>query len=346
MSGSAGRRLRELARGRAKPWPDEVTVRFAIGYGALAGLCTTLAVTLSLLLAGGPSWGLVPVWFLLLAAGPTLATLLVSRSADRRRPLRALGGGLLSVLFQAVWAAPFSTLLGVVPRADSLLWPALLLCLANGGFCAFVVADVGREKPGRHTGTGRPEHRTGRQRPGGPAGHTAPPGPRARSQQEERAITEFGELLAAHPFTPTLPGVDYVQVADHSLALDAYERAKAAPGVTSSASSPREGRRWPSWTPGWGWTPSGRERAASSTPATAREWSTPRGPRAEARRAPCRCAAPMPYGWPTRARDGNARPGEAPRRGPEPGHGTRRPGCGAGRERSGLRKAPGPSRSG
>ncbi|WP_435297772.1 hypothetical protein [Streptomyces sp. YPW6] len=230
MSGSAGRRLRELARGRAKPWPDEVTVRFAIGYGALAGLCTTLAVALSLLLAGGPSWGLVPVWFLLLAAGPTLATLLVSRSADRRRPLRALGGGLLSVLFQAVWAAPFSTLLGVVPRADSLLWPALLLCLANGGFCAFVVADVGREKPGRHTGTGRPEHRTGRQRPGGPAGHPAPPGPRARSQQEERAITEFGELLAAHPFAPTLPGVDYVQVADHSLALDAYERAKAAPG--------------------------------------------------------------------------------------------------------------------
>ncbi|ESU51097.1 hypothetical protein P376_0926 [Streptomyces sp. HCCB10043] len=230
MSWSAGRRLRELARGRAKPWPDEVTGLFAIGYGALAGLCTTLAVTLSLLLAGGPSWDLVPVWILFLAAGPTLATLLVSRSADRRRPLRALGEGLLSVLFQAVWAAPFSTLLGVVPRADSQLWPALLLCLANGGFCAFVVADVGKEMPGRHTGTGRPEHRTGRQRPGGPAGHTAPPGPRARSQQEERAITEFGELLAAHPFTPTLPGVDYVQVADHSLALDAYERAKAAPG--------------------------------------------------------------------------------------------------------------------
>ncbi|WP_282688670.1 MULTISPECIES: hypothetical protein [unclassified Streptomyces] len=156
MSGSAGRRLRELARARAKPWPDEVTGLFAIGYGALAGLCTTLAVTLSLLLAGGPSWDLVPVWILFLAAGPTLAALLVSRSAERRRPLRALGGGLLSVLFQAVWAVPVSPLLGIIPQASSPFGAALLLWLVNGGFCAFVVTDAGKEKPGRHAGAGRP----------------------------------------------------------------------------------------------------------------------------------------------------------------------------------------------
>jgi hypothetical protein len=51
----------------------------AVGFGALAGLCTTFAVALSLLLADGLSWGLALTWVLFLAAGPALATLLFSR---------------------------------------------------------------------------------------------------------------------------------------------------------------------------------------------------------------------------------------------------------------------------
>lgn len=51
----------------------------------------------------------------------------------------------------------------------------------------------------------------------------------AREQSRQSAITEFGALLAAHPFVPGAPGVTYRELADHTMALDAYERAKHAP---------------------------------------------------------------------------------------------------------------------
>ncbi|MGW0299544.1 hypothetical protein ACWDYK_22950, partial [Streptomyces anthocyanicus] len=53
--------------------------------------------------------------------------------------------------------------------------------------------------------------------------------PLGSAAREEQAITEFGALLGAHPFDASLPGVAYPEVADHSLALDAYDRAKDAP---------------------------------------------------------------------------------------------------------------------
>ncbi|WGP11852.1 hypothetical protein [Streptomyces sp. SH5] len=201
----------------------------AIGYGALAGLCSTLGVALSLLIAGGPSLGVVVVGVLILATGPTVAALLFGRPAYRRDPLWATGQGLLSVLWQALWLAPFSVPVGAVLRSGSPWWPPLLLWLLNSCYCtfwAFHVNNEGGERPPRTKRHEPPTVRTGP--PATPGPRSSPP-PLPRSKQEERAITEFGELLAVHPFSPTLPGVDYVQVADHSLALDAYERAKRAP---------------------------------------------------------------------------------------------------------------------
>lgn len=52
--------------------------------------------------------------------------------------------------------------------------------------------------------------------------------PEQEARDAEQAVTEFGALLSVHPFTPGVPGVTYQQLADHSLALDAYERAKRA----------------------------------------------------------------------------------------------------------------------
>lgn len=221
MNRDAERKPRTTARGGVRGWPHEVTGQVAVGFGALAGLCTTFAVALSLLLADGLSWGLALTWLLFLAAGPALATLLFSRPEDGRRPVRAIGQGLLSVVFQAVWAAPFVSILSVVVRADSPFWPPLLLWLLNSAYCAYWVTHVSRERPGGSAGR--------HQRPARPSKPSPPPpSPRLRTTQEERAITEFGELLTAHPFDASLPGVEYVEVADHSLALDAYDRAKAA----------------------------------------------------------------------------------------------------------------------
>lgn len=227
MDGNAGRNLWERVRGGRRREPDKMKLSVGIGYGALAGLYSTLGVALSLLV-GGPSPGAAAVCVLILATGPTVAALLFGRPAYRRRPLWATGQGLLSVLWQVVWLAPFSVLVGAVLQAGSPLWPALLLWLLNSCYCTFWAFHVNREEPGRHSGAKRHGHPTVRNdRPAPPE----PPPSRPslpRSKQEERAITEFGELLAVHPFSPTLPGVDYVQVADHSLALDAYERAKVA----------------------------------------------------------------------------------------------------------------------
>ncbi|WP_239086119.1 hypothetical protein [Streptomyces parvus] len=202
----------------------------AIGFGLLAGLYSTLGVALSLLIADGLSPGLVAADVLILATGPTVAALLFGRPAYRRGPLWATGQGLLSVLWQVVWLAPFSVLVGAVLQTGSPWWPALLLWLLSSCYCTFWAFHVNNEEHGRPPRTQRHAHspdRVGRPVPPDPRS-SPPPLPRPRSKREERAITEFGELLAVHPFSPTQPGVDYVQVADHSLALDAYERAKRA----------------------------------------------------------------------------------------------------------------------
>ncbi|MEU8812518.1 hypothetical protein ACN6K5_007705 [Streptomyces violaceoruber] len=195
----------------------------ALGYGALAGLVTACGATFSLLCFDGLSWGLVLTWVLLLAAGPALATLLFSRPVDRRRPARAVGQGLMSVLGQVVWAAPFTVVLSLLVQSGPLLWPPSVIWLINGGYCAFWAAHVSTEPSAR--AAGRPS------RPAPPP-RTAPAAPvpsAPRSAREEQAITEFGALLSAHPFDASLPGVAYPEVADHSLALDAYDRAKDAP---------------------------------------------------------------------------------------------------------------------
>ncbi|MFJ1591819.1 hypothetical protein ACIOD0_16440 [Kitasatospora albolonga] len=84
--------------------------------------------------------------------------------------------------------APFTSLFIFFAPTDTLFWPILLVWLFSGGFCALWAKVV----------------------------------------SEERAITEFGELLAHHPFDASLPVTEYVERADHSLALTAYEQARAA----------------------------------------------------------------------------------------------------------------------
>ncbi|MER7051929.1 hypothetical protein [Streptomyces sp. NPDC000351] len=222
MNGDAGRERWEITRGEVRGWPGEVSHRVAIGYGALAGLVTAFGATFSLLFFDGFSWGLVLTWVLLLASGPALATLFFSRPVDRRRPARAIGQGLISVLWQVVWAAPFSVVISFVVQSGSPFWPPFVMWLLNGSYCAFWAAHVSTEPPAR--AAGRPNRHT-------PPPRTAPAVPVSsapRSAREEQAITEFGALLSAHPFDASLPGVAYPEVADHSLALDAYDRAKDA----------------------------------------------------------------------------------------------------------------------
>ncbi|MDG9727621.1 hypothetical protein [Streptomyces sp. DH41] len=203
-------------------WPGEVSHRVAIGYGALAGLVTAFGATFSLLCFDGLSWALALTWVLLLAAGPALATLLFSRPVAGRRPVRAVGQGLISVVGQVVWAAPFSIVISLVAQSGSPFWPLLVIWLLNGGYCAFWATHVSTELPARAAG------RTNRHAPSPRTAPAVPVSSAPRSAREEQATTEFCALLSAHPFDASLPGVAYPEVADHSLALDAYDRAKDA----------------------------------------------------------------------------------------------------------------------
>ncbi|MFE7455962.1 hypothetical protein [Streptomyces sp. NPDC057554] len=191
------------------PWP------VALVHGVVAGSCTAFGVALSLLYADGVSAGLVLFWVLILAAGPAAAVRRFGMPREKRRFGRVVGQGLVSVLWQAMAVAPFTSLFIFFAPTDTLFWPILLVWLFSGGFCALWAKAVSRERPSAAVA-----------RPGEPP--SPPPLAAARSAEEERAITEFGELLAHHPFDASLPVTEYVERADYSLALTAYEQARAA----------------------------------------------------------------------------------------------------------------------
>ncbi|WP_411080001.1 hypothetical protein [Streptomyces sp. cmx-18-6] len=237
MSREVERKQGDGGRGGIFAWSGKVPARMAIGYGAAAGTCTVGVLTLSLWVAGGMSLGLVLFWVLLMGVGPGLAGLLFSMPVEKRRAGRAIGMGLASVAGQLLWAAPFTVLIGLVVSKSAYGVP-LLVWLLNSGYSAFWASYVSGEPHTRAAARrGRPAARpTGAAAPA-PASEPARrdglpaasrPARSPRSAEEEEAITEFGELLQAHPFDATLPGVDYVQRADYSQALNAYNRAKAA----------------------------------------------------------------------------------------------------------------------
>ncbi|MFE2291051.1 hypothetical protein [Streptomyces sp. NPDC059452] len=240
MGKQAERRQGSAVRGGNVGWRGEVSVRVALVYGAVAGGCTTLGVALLLLFVDGLSGGRFLLWLLLAAAGPAMATRLFSMPMEKRRWGRAIGHGLGSVLWPTVMLAPFSSVFAHFLPTDARLWPLLLVWLFSSGFCALWVGHVSREeKPAAaaRAGVSSPESGSGSE-PQSPfpsqsqsQSQSPPPllpSPPARSVEEEQAVTEFGELLAHHPFDASLPGVEYVERADYSLALNAYERAKAA----------------------------------------------------------------------------------------------------------------------
>ncbi|MEU3252148.1 hypothetical protein [Streptomyces sp. NPDC006997] len=217
-------------------------VRLAVRYGALAGLLQ-MVVAFAMFRLGDLGVGIGAVTVLLwaqAAVGMGAAYHRASRprfavaSAPRRGArwagavLTALGGG--TGLF-VLW-------LVVVAVALEVPWPVqwAALYVATVPVLATTVYRCGRA-PRRPVpapaGPRRAEPpvpvlpTTGR--PVRTVERAAAGDPERRARAAERAITEFGALLSAHPFQPGAVGVTYPELADHSLALDAYERAKSAP---------------------------------------------------------------------------------------------------------------------
>ncbi|WP_445524353.1 hypothetical protein [Streptomyces cyslabdanicus] len=244
--------------------PRAVSVAVAVRTGAWVGLLQ-VAATLVTVLAAAQTPGLTMVAVLLYvqfavgagmthywASGPRFAAA-PSGSAGGRRLTGSLGyaAGCGAVLF-LLWAlVAFTTIEWAPFGLEIAFW--YLLC---GAVAARTVYRRARSVATPAPGTAVDAPETEKERPvapeqaraaegvgpeggkqrwarkkGAEAGGERAPDPERQARDAERAVTEFGALLSAHPFSPGAAGVTYGELADYSLALDAYERAKSAPAA-------------------------------------------------------------------------------------------------------------------
>jgi hypothetical protein len=208
--------------------PQAISVPVAVRFGALVGLVQVAAILLTSL---SWRWNLsvtLVLWYVELAAGAGVAVYWASSprfstapsgSAGRRRLtgalVHALGPGTLLFLMWFVVTLMMS-------------WAPWPLGIAAGYLLC--VAMVARTAYRRHHSVAKSAQKRRAEKPVRVAAERARD-PAQQARDAEQAVTEFGALLSVHPFTPGAPGVTYQQLADHSLALDAYERAKSAPAA-------------------------------------------------------------------------------------------------------------------
>ncbi|MCX3058324.1 hypothetical protein [Streptomyces beihaiensis] len=178
----------------------------ALLYGLWCGIWTLVAMILVLfVLTVAPTPVFYVAWYLLLAA---LQAWALFRLGRRRAPAQRSAPGR-----SPRQTAPAATARAVYRDEETNAG-------GNDPVCAC-----------EDSGAGSAERRRAAQAGLRAAGERAHVDPERRAREAERAVTEFGALLCVHPFAPGDPDATYQQLADHFLALDAYERAKSAPAA-------------------------------------------------------------------------------------------------------------------
>lgn len=204
-----------------RPSGPGLSIWRALGVGALVGVAQLVLMTLTVVLPGP----LLLSWTAALIGGPGFMAYRYRRRSEPRRGRRFLGA-VGAAVGHGMWMFVLLVVgVGVLePYVGDSAWVygVCVLGSATAGYRAArrsVAAEPVRvAKP-----VAKPVAMPRAPQPA--VGHSDA----ARARAAERGITEFGALLAAHPFSAALPGVAYEEVADHSFALDAYERAKVAP---------------------------------------------------------------------------------------------------------------------
>ncbi|WP_129840951.1 hypothetical protein [Streptomyces sp. RFCAC02] len=240
------RRLTLVGRDSAR---QGVSVRTAVRFGALVALAQVAVAELFLVVGVSSGSGVAALHYAVITAGLGAAYYRVPgprasatspRSAGRRLLFAALLYGVLhGVWLFVVTMVALAFAIEAPPPVAYVVWYLVLAAALAGTLYRLGRRSARRTMPAP---TARPVDRRaakerGRASEGSGAGsaewrragYRARVDPERQARNAERAITEFGALLSVHPFTPGDLGTTYRHLADHSLALDAYERAKSAP---------------------------------------------------------------------------------------------------------------------